>query len=151
MLMAYVSSKLSEPPKTDSKIANSTAKSKLLIEAREFFREQGRKGGKLSAAARMKKLTPEQRSAIAKKAVAAREAKRRRQRWALALPQPHVPAERLKVLSESEKYLFRSVVIDGVHPAELAKKWGEPETEFTRRVNEAIRKVTSPKAAPGSK
>jgi len=48
-------------------------------EALEFFRKQGAKGGKLSAAARMKKLTPEQRSEIARKAVAAREAKRRRQ------------------------------------------------------------------------
>ena len=46
-------------------------------EALEFFRDQGRKGGKLSAAARMEKLTAEQRSAIAKKAVAAREAKRK--------------------------------------------------------------------------
>jgi len=49
---------------------------KLPPGALEFFREQGRKGGKLSGAARMKKLTPEQRSEIAKKAVAAREAKR---------------------------------------------------------------------------
>jgi len=40
-----------------------------------FFKKQGAIGGKLSAAARIKKLTPEQRSAIAKKAVAAREAK----------------------------------------------------------------------------
>jgi hypothetical protein len=43
----------------------------------EFFREQGAKGGKLSAEARMRKLTPEQRSEIARKAVAAREVKRR--------------------------------------------------------------------------
>jgi hypothetical protein len=47
-------------------------------EAQEFFRKQGAKGGKLSAAARMEKLTPEQRSAIAKNAVAAREAKRKK-------------------------------------------------------------------------
>jgi hypothetical protein len=50
-------------------------------EMAEFFREQGRKGGRiggrLSAAARMLKMTPEQRSAVAKKAVTAREAKRR--------------------------------------------------------------------------
>jgi general stress protein YciG len=52
------------------------AKSKLPAGALEFFREQGRKGGKLSGAARMAKLTPERRSEIAKKAVAAREAKR---------------------------------------------------------------------------
>ena len=51
---------------------------KLAPEVLEFFRKQGAIGGKLSAAARMKKLTPEQRSAIAKKAVAAREAKRKK-------------------------------------------------------------------------
>lgn len=47
------------------------AKAKLPAGALEFFREQGRRGGKLSGAARMEKLTPEQRSAIAKKASAA--------------------------------------------------------------------------------
>jgi hypothetical protein len=51
---------------------------KLPPEALEFFRKQGAKGGKLSAEARMKKLTPERRSEIARKAVAAREAKRKR-------------------------------------------------------------------------
>ena len=54
------------------------AKRKLSAEALEYFREQGRKGGKLGAKARMTKLTPEQRSEIAKKAVAAREAKRKK-------------------------------------------------------------------------
>jgi hypothetical protein len=39
---------------------------------KEYFRKQGSKGGKLSGAARMEKLTPEQRSEIAKKAAAAR-------------------------------------------------------------------------------
>jgi hypothetical protein len=53
-------------------------KKKLPADALEFFRKQGAKGGKLSSEARMKKLTPEQRSAIAKKAVAAREAKRKK-------------------------------------------------------------------------
>jgi hypothetical protein len=52
------------------------AKSKLPAGALDYFRKQGRRGGKLSAAARMEKLTPERRSEIAKKAVAAREAKR---------------------------------------------------------------------------
>ncbi len=52
------------------------AKKKLPASALDFFREQGRKGGKLGGAARMAKLTPERRSEIAKKAVAAREAKR---------------------------------------------------------------------------
>jgi hypothetical protein len=51
-------------------------KQKLPEEALKFFREQGRKGGKIGGPARMKKLTPEQRSEIARKAVAAREAKR---------------------------------------------------------------------------
>ncbi len=48
------------------------AKEKLSEEALEFFRKQGRKGGKKSGAARMEKLTAEQRSALAKKAAAAR-------------------------------------------------------------------------------
>ncbi len=37
----------------------------------EFFRKQGARGGKKGHAARMEKLTPEQRSVIAKKAAAA--------------------------------------------------------------------------------
>ena len=41
---------------------------KLSKDALEFFREQGRKGGKKGAKARMEKLTPEQRSEIARKA-----------------------------------------------------------------------------------
>jgi hypothetical protein len=52
------------------------AKKKLPASVLDYFQEQGRKGGKLSGSARMLKLTPEQRSEIAKKAVAAREAKR---------------------------------------------------------------------------
>lgn len=50
---------------------------KLPAEMLELFRKQGSKGGKLSAEARMRKLTPEQRSEIARNAVAAREAKRK--------------------------------------------------------------------------
>ena len=46
------------------------------MEAVEFFREHGRKGGKKAAA----KMTPEQRRARALKAVAAREAKRAKAR-----------------------------------------------------------------------
>jgi hypothetical protein len=38
----------------------------------EYFRKQGARGGKLSAKARMEKLTPEQRTEVAKKAAAAR-------------------------------------------------------------------------------
>jgi hypothetical protein len=54
------------------------ARIKIPAETLEYFRKQGAKGGKLSADARMKKLTPEQRSKIAKNAVAAREAKRKK-------------------------------------------------------------------------
>jgi hypothetical protein len=52
------------------------AKKKLPAEVLEYFREEGAKGGKLGGPARAAKLTPERRSAIAKSAVAAREAKR---------------------------------------------------------------------------
>ena len=45
--------------------------------SREFFRKQGRKGGRLSAKARLEKLTPEQRKEVARKAAAARWAKKR--------------------------------------------------------------------------
>jgi hypothetical protein len=41
---------------------------KLPVEALEYFRKQGSKGGKMSAPARMEKLSAEQRSEIAKKA-----------------------------------------------------------------------------------
>ena len=41
---------------------------RLSNEALEFFREQGRKGGKKSGKARMEKLTAEQRREIARKA-----------------------------------------------------------------------------------
>lgn len=51
-------------------------KNTLPPELLEYFREQGRKGGKIGGKARAEKLTPEQRSEIARKAVAAREAKR---------------------------------------------------------------------------
>ncbi len=66
------------------------AKKKLPPEALEFFRKQGKKGGKKAAAtstpaersARAKKaaltIPPEVRSERARKAVAAREAKRRK-------------------------------------------------------------------------
>jgi hypothetical protein len=45
---------------------------RLPADIKEYFRKEGSKGGKLSGAARMEKLTPEQRSEIAKKAAAAR-------------------------------------------------------------------------------
>jgi hypothetical protein len=49
---------------------------KLPEEALEFFRKQGAKGGRKSGAARMKKLTPERRTELAKKAAVARWAKK---------------------------------------------------------------------------
>jgi hypothetical protein len=49
-------------------------------DAMEFFRKQGAKGGKMGAKARMEKVSPERRSEIAKKAVAAREAKRKKKK-----------------------------------------------------------------------
>jgi hypothetical protein len=49
---------------------------KLSKAALEFFRKEGIRGGKLGAAARMKKLTPEERSDIAKKAAATRWGKK---------------------------------------------------------------------------
>lgn len=42
-----------------------------------FFREQGAKGGKIGGPARARKLTPEQRTAIAKKAGATSAAKKK--------------------------------------------------------------------------
>ena len=51
-------------------------KSHLPKAALDFFREQVQESGKKSGAARMKKLTPEQRNALAKKAAVARWAKR---------------------------------------------------------------------------
>lgn len=51
-------------------------KKKLPPEVLEYFRQQGAKGGKLGGSKAWANLTPEERSARAKKAVAAREAKR---------------------------------------------------------------------------
>lgn len=42
--------------------------SKLSKQAREFFRRKGKEGGKLSAAARLEKISPERRREIARKA-----------------------------------------------------------------------------------
>ncbi|MGH9623459.1 MAG: hypothetical protein ACRD6B_21615 [Bryobacteraceae bacterium] len=52
------------------------SKKKLPEEVLEYFRQQGRIGGKLGGAKAWEKLTPKERSARAKHAVAAREAKR---------------------------------------------------------------------------
>ena len=52
------------------------AKKRLPPEVAEYFSKMGKKGGKIGGLARAAKLTAEERSAIAKKAVQAREAKR---------------------------------------------------------------------------
>ena len=46
-------------------------KNQLSDAALEFFRKQGAKGGRIGGKARLKKLTAEQRSEIARKAAAA--------------------------------------------------------------------------------
>ncbi|HEX7362291.1 MAG TPA: hypothetical protein VF283_17505 [Bryobacteraceae bacterium] len=55
-------------------------KKKLPEEVLEYFRQQGRIGGKLGGAKAWEKLTPKERSARAKNAVDAREAKRKASR-----------------------------------------------------------------------
>ena len=47
-------------------------KKKIPEEVLQFFRNQGRRGGKIGGKARAESLTREERSAIAKKAAAAR-------------------------------------------------------------------------------
>jgi hypothetical protein len=44
---------------------------KIPEEALEYFRREGSRGGKKSAAGRLKKMTPEQRSEVARTAAAA--------------------------------------------------------------------------------
>jgi hypothetical protein len=48
------------------------AGTKLPKNVRDFFAEQGSRGGKIGGKKRMDRLTPEQRSELARKAVAAR-------------------------------------------------------------------------------
>jgi hypothetical protein len=64
------------------------AKHRLSPEALEFFRKQGSKGGKIGSKVRNERLSPERRSEIAKKAVAAREAKRAAKRKATGTGRP---------------------------------------------------------------
>jgi hypothetical protein len=54
-------------------------KTKLPKDVRDFFVEQGSLGGKIGGKKRMDRLTPEQRSELARKAVAARIKKAARQ------------------------------------------------------------------------
>jgi hypothetical protein len=51
-------------------------KEKLPPEVLEYFKRQGSKGGKIGGSKAWENLSPKERSARAKKAVAAREAKR---------------------------------------------------------------------------
>lgn len=102
----------------------------------DFFREQGRKGGKLSAAARMLKLTAEQRSLIAKRARAARAAKWRKLRYARLLPTSDVLERALQLVSPLEAYLFRRVWLDGCDSAQLAATVGIPKEEVLSRANQ---------------
>lgn len=59
---------------------------KLPPEVLEFFRKQGANGGKLGAKARMVKMTPEQRSESARRAVVARWKKVREEKDAKDKP-----------------------------------------------------------------
>ena len=51
---------------------------KLPPEVLEYFRQQGAKGGRIGGKKAAESMTPEQRSERARKAVAAREAKRKK-------------------------------------------------------------------------
>ena len=44
---------------------------KLPEEVLDYFRAEGKRGGKMSGSARMEKMTPEQRTEVAKRAAAA--------------------------------------------------------------------------------
>lgn len=131
------------PPEETKKHPKITlvAKRNMPPAAFEFFREQGRIGGKLSGAARMRKLSPEQRSAIAKKAVAARELKRKNRSSALPLPPRKMVLGRLKLLDEVSAYLIRALVLEGRTVADLAKTWKMKEADVVRRAQEAIAKL----------
>jgi len=59
-------------------MARKEKKPVLPTEIRKFFQETGRQGGKVGGKLRWANVPPEERSAHAKKAVAAREAKRRK-------------------------------------------------------------------------
>jgi hypothetical protein len=55
---------------------------KTLTEALEFFKKEGAKGGKLSGEARMKKLTPGQRSELSEEKLRERGKQAAAARWA---------------------------------------------------------------------
>lgn len=108
---------------------------------RKFLSEQGRRGGNLSAAARMKKLTPELRSEIAQKAAEARWAKWRASRYSLLLPASKERDARISALPDSDKYLYKQVVMEGCNPRALASIWGGSEAHWSQRVDEMLRKL----------
>jgi hypothetical protein len=70
-------------------------KSKIPEAAMEYFRAQGARGGRKGAAARMEKMTTEERSAVARKAAAA-IAKVRSAKAAKEKETPKPKAERVK-------------------------------------------------------
>jgi hypothetical protein len=72
----YVKRLVAERTKVTEDRTSAPATDGINRTAREYFRKQGARGGKIGAKARMEKLTPEQRSDIARNAVAARERKR---------------------------------------------------------------------------
>ena len=118
-----------------------------------FFKEQGRKAGKLSAAARMLKMTPEQRSAVAKKAVTAREAKRRTAaaeaaagaRWSKYAAICGMTSDELRrrvdASTEVSIFCFKRVCLDGEDPSVFANVVGVSEENIGTHVQEAIQKL----------
>jgi hypothetical protein len=63
----------------------------------EYLSKIGKKGGKASGKARLEKLTPEQRSEVARNAAAARWAKKAETGGAVARDQPLTPTQRKRI------------------------------------------------------
>ena len=128
-------------------LSEAKLKRKLPAEYLELLREQGRRGGKLEwCCSHKEKLTPEQRTAIAKKAVAAREAKRRIRRYALLLPPPielhaRICALEAELNNYAEAHRFKQVVMEGRDPGEVAALWRMSEPELMHGIQEIIRKL----------
>jgi hypothetical protein len=68
----------SAPAEHQNRVKISRMARKLPPEVLEFFRRQGAKGGRIGGKRSLETMTPEERSERARKAVAAREAKRRK-------------------------------------------------------------------------
>ncbi len=67
----------------------------LTEDAREYFRKQGRRGGKIGAKARMEKLSPEQRTEYARNAG--------KKRWANGTAAPETVTELAESTGQSQK------------------------------------------------